>query len=162
MNLEALMREYAEEAGHKPFVADGNGAFNLEIDSMSVSFEETDDGHIVLQGPVGGLPPAVSAGRERLYRALLEAMFRGKASGGAVFSVDHASDTVYLHRIEHSLALDYIGFKAFVESFINVLAQWRTLLADYRPDAGQAEQGAQEEPEASHGSVFGGDGFIRV
>ena len=156
------MREYAEEAGHKPFVADRNGAFNLEIDSMPVSFEETDDGHIVLQGPVGDLPPAVSAGRERLYRALLEAMFRGKASGGAVFSVDHASDKVYLHRIENSLALDYIGFKAFVESFINVLAQWRTLLADYRPDAGQAEQGAQEEPEAPCNAAFGGDGFIRV
>ena len=162
MKLDALMREYAEEAGHKPFVADRNGAFNLEIDSMPVSFEETDDGHIVLQGPVGGLPPAVSAGRERLYRALLEAMFRGRASGGAVFSVDHASDKVYLHRIEHSLALDYIGFKAFVESFINVLAQWRTLLADYRPDAEQAEQGAQEESEATDNSAFGGDGFIGV
>ena len=162
MNLESLMREYAGEAGHKPFVADRNGVFNLEIDSMPVSFEETDDGHIVLQGPVGGLPPAVSAGRERLYRALLEAMFRGKASGGAVFSVDQASGTAYLHKIEHSLALDYIGFKTFVESFVNVLAQWRTMLADYPPDAGQAEQGAQEKSEASHGSDFGEDGFIRV
>ena len=162
MNLEALMREYAGEAGHKPFVADRNGVFNLEIDSMPVSFEETDDGHIVLQGPVGGLPPVALGGRERLYRTLLEAMFRGKACGGAVFSVDHVSDKVYLHRIEHSHALDYIGFKAFVESFVSVLAQWRTMLADYRPDAGRTEQDAGDESAASQDAVFEGDGFIRV
>ena len=162
MKLDALMREFAEEAGQSLFVTDENGVFNIEIDDMPVALAESDDGHIVVQAPVGEPPPDVLAGRERLYRVLLESMFGGKESGGAVFSIEQDSGMVYLHRVEHGLALDYVGFKAFLESFVNVLAEWRRLLTDFRPVAEQMEQDNREAPEAPHNMILEGDGFIRV
>ena len=68
-------------------------------------------------------PPDVLAGRERLYRVLLESI---------------------------------------LESFVNVLAEWRRLLTDFRPVAEQMEQDNREAPEAPHDTILEGDGFIRI
>ena len=162
MKLSALMEEFAEEAGAKPFVADANGVFNIEIDTVPVSIGESDDGHVILQGPVGEPPPGALAGRERLYRVLLESMFHGEGTGGATFSIERASGMLFLHKVENGLALDYIGFKAFLESFVNTLGRWREILVDYRPVAERMERDEQEGTEASRDAILGGDGFIRV
>ena len=162
MRLDALMDEFAEEAGLRPFVADGNGVFKIEIDSIPVSIGESDDGHVVLQGPVGEPPPAALAGRERLYRVLLESMFHGEGTGGATLSIEKVSGTVFLHKVENGLALDYVGFKAFLESFVTTLGQWRRILVDFRSVAERMERDGQEGGEASRDAILGGDGFIRV
>ena len=162
MSLDALMDEFAKEAGLKPFVANGNGVFNIEIDSIPVSLGESGDGHIVLQGPVGEPPPAALAGRERLYRVLLESMFHGEGTGGATLSIERASGMVFLHKVENGLALDYVGFKAFLESFVTTLGQWRRILVDFRSVAERMERDGQEGGEASRDAILGGDGFIRV
>lgn len=162
MKLAALMEEFAEEAGVEPFVTDGNGVFNIEIDAMPVAVWESGDGHVVLQSPVGEPPPAALAGRERLYRVLLESMFHGEGTGGATLSIEKSSGLVFLHKVENGLALDYGGFKAFLESFVSALGQWRGVLVEFRPVAERMERDMQETSEASRNAILGGDGFIKV
>lgn len=162
MQLEMLMQQLAENADVPPFAANEDGGFDVEINAMPVSIQQTDDGHIVLQAEVGVPPPNALEARERLYRVLLEAMFRGAGSGGATFSLDKASGTVFLHRIENAAALDYDGFMAILEPFADTLAQWRAIVAEFRPVAERMEQDAHAASEASRHANMSANGFIQV
>ena len=162
MDFDEIMAQFAAAAGLDGLRADADGVYRLLIDGMPVSACPTDDGHIALFAPVGEPPPAALAGRERLYRVLLESMFHGEGTGGATFSIERTSGMVFLHKVENGLALDYGGFKAFLESFVSALGQWRGVLVEFRPVAERMERDMQETSEASRNAILGGDGFIKV
>lgn len=162
MRLEMLMEQLAEEGGVPPFVTNGDGGYDVEINAMPVSIQRTDDDHIVLQAAVGVPPPNAVEARERLYRVMLEAMFRGSGSGGAVLSLDKSSGTVFLHRTESAAVLDYDGFKALLETFVGTLDQWRRIVTEFNPVAERMERDAQEAAEASRDMNMSANGFIQV
>lgn len=162
MELKELIGQFAAEIGLELLAADKNGCFNFEIDDMPVSISGTDDGHVVLQGLIGEPPPDAPAGRERLYRVLLEAMFRGEGSGGATFSIDKGSGLIFLHMVENEQTLDLVSFKALLEKFVNVLEQWRTVVAEFGFVAGRVDSDLREESESLRKMTVGIDGFIRI
>ena len=160
MGLKEIMEAFAAEAGLQGVAADGDGAYALSIDEMVVSFaEDREAGRLVTFAEVGA-PPA--EGRERFYRLLLEAMYRGEATGGATFSVPPDSDLICLQRFDSLESMDLVGFKAMLESFVNVLEDWRKALADFR-DVFPALNGVKErEADEVRQVGLGTEGFLQV
>lgn len=112
MDLNELMEEFAAAAGLEEFGADADGAYRLLIDEMPVAVCPAGDGHVALFAPVGEPPPDAPAGRERLYRLLLESAHLGRGTASAFFSVDAETGEICLQRLESTAALDSENFKS--------------------------------------------------
>lgn len=158
MELKELIGQFAKEVGITDAAADETGAFHFAIDDMTVSFEADEaSGELATYAQVGELPPE---GREQLYRLMMEAMFRGEGTGGATLSIAPDSDRICLHRIDPLDALDLERFKAKLERFVNVLEEWRKLLADFRAVIPAVERAAAEAEEENR--EFERGGFMQV
>lgn len=159
MELQELMNGLAAACGMDGLAADADGAYRLNFDDMEVSFKSVGSRQFVVWAEVCELPPE---GRERLYRLLMEAMFLGQATGGAMFSIESKSGKVHLQRIEFLSALDVEAFNGLVEKFVNVLEEWRKIVADFRPVAEDLERKTAEESEAGRQAGMGLGGFMQV
>ena len=156
MELKEIMTAFAAEIGMTDLAPDEDGAYHLAIDDMTVSFAE-DEGRLLTWAEVCEPPPE---GKDHLNRVLLEAMFMGRATGGAVFSIDHESGKVFLHRHDSLAGMELGPFKALLEAFVNVLEEWRRTIADFRavaPEIAKAEQSSAEEARQ-----MGLGGFMQV
>ena len=155
MEFKELIGQFAAELGITDAVADETGIFHFAIDDMTVSFEADDEtGRMATSAKVGELPPE---GREQLYRMMLEAMFRGEGTDGALLSIAHDSDTIYLHRIDSLADLDLDRFMAMLERFVNALEEWSKLLVDFReviPTIERAAAAAEEERRTLESGEF--------
>ena len=143
------MEKSAATAEIKGCAPDGNGVYWLLVDDMELCVFSTDDGHVAFSAGVGEPPPGGVETRECFYRTLLEAMHLGRGSAGASFSIDGASGTVCLHRTEALSALDFEAFKSTMGHFVDTLAEWRKIAADFRP---VAEKRASEENARREGA----------
>lgn len=160
MDLKEIMAAFAAESGIESLVADENGAYHLCIDEMSVSFMENPESRrLATWAEVCHVP---SEGRERLYQVMMEAMFMGSATGGAMFSVEPGGATIFLQRVDSLETMDIDGFKAMLELFINVLEEWRKLAADFRDIAPELDSVQQEAAEESRQLGLGTGGFMQV
>lgn len=160
MDLDEIMAAFAAESGIKGLSADEDGTYSLSIDDMSVSFMEIPEtGRLATLAKVCDLP---SEGRESLYRVMMEAMFMGRATGGAMFSVEPEGDAVFLQRVDPLAVMDPDGFKAMLEQFVNVLEEWRKLVVDFREVAPKLESVRQETQEETREFGLGTGGFMQV
>ena len=162
MELKELMVEFAAAAELEEFGADADGAYRLLIDEMPVSVFPAGDGRFALYAPVGEPPPDAPAGRERLYRLLLESAHLGRGTAGAFFSVDAGTGEICLQRLESTATMDFEGFKLHLGNFVNALAEWRRIVADFRPVAAKVDEALREGEEASRNLAMGADGFMQV
>ena len=158
MELKDLMEQFGKEFGVPDLTADETGVYTVLIDGMKVSFV-ADPGapRLVTWGEVGEVPPE---GREKLFRVLLESMYMGKATGGAVFSIEETTGKIVFHRMDPLDALDYEAFARMLEAFVNILEKWRGILADFRGVA--ADQARAEEKSAQEARQFGLGDFMQV
>ena len=152
MELNDIIGAFAAEVGAAGVVPDDAGAYHLDIDEMTVSFAQA-GGSIVTWAEVGETPPE---GRERLYRTLMESSLLGKATTGASFAIDSDSGRIFLQRFDALAAMTLDGFNAMLESFVNVLEEWRDIIAGFREPASGQEQEAEGIRELDRG------GFMRV
>lgn len=160
MDLNELMEKFAATAEIKGCAPDGNGVYWLSVDDMELRVFATDDGHVAFSADVGEPPPGGVETRECFYRTLLEAMHLGRGSAGASFSIDGSSGTVCLHRTEALSALDFESFKSMMGHFVDTLAEWRKIAADFRP---VAEKRALEENARRQGARdMAANGFMQV
>lgn len=156
MEFHELMKQFGERVGLADLAPGDSGVCRVGIDDMLVLFrEDVETARIMIWAEVGEPPPE---GRERLYRLLMEAMFMGQATGGATFSIESGSGKVYLQRNEFLSALDTDSFFGMLEKFVNVLEEWRKLVVDFRPPAGEQERETAAEPAPG----FGSGGFMQV
>ena len=160
MELKELMEGLAAACGIDGMAANEDGIYRLMIDDMEVSFMSVEEsGQLVVWAEVCEMPPE---GRERLCRVLMESMFMGRATGGATFSIEPESGKVCLQRIEFLSALDVEAFNGLLEKFVNVLEEWRKIIADFRPVAEELDRKAAEDAEADRQVGMGLDGFMQV
>ena len=160
MELKEIMEAFAAEAGLEDVTADGDGTYALSIDEMVVSFaEDSEAGRLVTFAEVGDTP---AEGCERFYRLLLETMYRGEATGGATFSVPPDSDMICLQRFDPLENMDLAGFKAMLESFVNVLEDWRQALADFRDISPALNDVKEREADEVRQVGLGAEGFMQV
>ena len=159
MELSEIMSAFAAEMGLGSLAPDADGVFHVGIDEMTVSFAELkDSGLLVTLAKVCEPPPGTQA---RLYRVLMEAMHMGTATGGAMFSVAPDGEMIYLQRFDALKALDYPGFRTMLERFVNVLEQWRRLVAAFR-DVAPALNAAGDRDDAEVRQLgLGQEGMIR-
>lgn len=163
MELEEIMKQFAVTAGlGEGFGADADGAYRLLIDEMPVSVCPAGDGHLALFAPVGEPPPDAVAGRERLYRTLLESAHLGRGTASASFSIDAETGGICLQRREGTATLDLEGFRQLLGNFVNALVEWRRIVADFRPVAAKVDEEAHEAEEMSRSMIMGGESFLQV
>ena len=156
MELKEIMAAFAAEIGLTDLAPDEDGAYHLGIDDMTVSFAE-DGGRLLTWAVLGDPPPE---GKDLLNNVLLEAMFMGRATGGAVFSIEHESGRVFLHRHDSLAGMELDGFKATLEGFVNALEAWTHTIADFRAVAPEVEQA--EQTNAEEARMMGLGGFMQV
>lgn len=131
MDFEELLSGLGRNVGLHGLKPDDDRTCRISIDGMSVTFTADREGKTMLTyAEVGERPPE---GVTTLYRVMMESMFMGQTTGGSTFSVDPATGKIYLHRADLLGGLDVPAFMAMVEKFVNVLEQWRSMVADYRP-----------------------------
>ena len=139
MTFDELMAEAGKALGVEMLVHDG--ATQLEIDGMDVSFVEMPElESVVLNGVVGEPPPQ---GLAALHRAMLEANFNFSGTAGATLAVNPDGGALTLTRLAPLPLLDAEKFLSLLEGFVNVLETWRKIVADYRPD-----ESAPDDPDA--------------
>ena len=164
MDYAELMADFVAKLNVEGAEPDADGVYHFEIDGMPVSMMEVAElQQLVVWGDLGDLPPA--GNRERLYRTMMEAMFMGEGTGGSSFSIDRGSGRVFLQRFLSLVALDPDGFMAQIERFVNVLEEWRKLIADFRelsPEPERAGAAPAASPAEEPGVGFGLGGFMQV
>lgn len=147
-------------------VADEENICALEADGMALSIHGLDEvGAVALVGDVGEPPPERL---ERLYRTMLEANHLFSGTAGATLSLDRETKHFTLCRTLPQDTLDVEGLASALERFLNVLASWRSLVADYREHAPADE--AEDDRSASSDEVRDmelpfpglGNGFMSV
>ena len=128
MEFNELMQAFAAEAGIPGFVPDGSGVYSLAIDGMQVDFAaDLDRGQLVFVGEVGVLP---QFGRAEFLQLLMEAMFFGRTTAGAVFALKPGSDRLKFRLAEPLELMTAPRFHEVLELFVNTLEQWRRVCAD--------------------------------
>ena len=135
MELEQLIAEFDSEIGLEQTPAeDGVWRFSADGHVFGVTADEAGE-NAFLFGEVPAPPPD----REAAFRkAVLEANFFGRGTGGAVFSVNPDTGAYTLIQSERLDHLDPKAFFSFVEKFVNTLATWKGI-----SDAAQAANAAQ-------------------
>lgn len=158
MEFDELMKGFAGQIGVPDLAPTEDGTCQVDIDGMVVNFVEVPETRqLVTWAEVGEPPPE---GRERLYKALMEAMYMGQATGGSTFALSPQSERIQLFRLDPLTLLDLEAFLAMLEKFVNVLEQWRKLLGEFSavaPEIAKSEAKGVEESRQ-----FGLGGFMQV
>lgn len=158
MELEEIMKAFADEIGIVGVAADADGAYHFDIDGIGVMFATAGDGVRLGMFAEIGEPPR--EGREVVYRALLEAMSPGGAEDGLTFSIPQGTDRVVLHRTDPLATTDYPTFKTRLENLVNVAEDWRRNLADMPALYEKVREAAKAS--ADEAREFGQNGFLQV
>ena len=141
MEIAQLIGEFDSAVGLEQTRAE-DGVWKFSADGHVFGVTADDSGeNVFLFGEVPAPPPE----REEPFRkAILEANFFGRGTGGAVFSLNPETGACVLFRSERLDRLDPKSFFSLVEKFVNTLATWKGI-----SDAAQGSAGA---------SASGGDG----
>ena len=144
MEIDALLERFGNDTGLGRLALDGAGACTFLVDEMKVSFMHVAEGsRLLLFAEVGELPAAGDSG---MLLAALRANYLFRGTSGATLAVRPDSPVLFLNQ---SLGLDGLSYEDFVQAlgdFTTTLAEWRQLLADYRPDASAPETAVAEPP----------------
>lgn len=160
MEFSEIMQGFARQIHLQSFTPDGDGVYRIIVDGMSIAFmEHAETQMLVTWAEVCDQPPE---GRELFYKVIMEAMFLGSATGGSTFSIETESQKVFLHRLDALQLMDLERFNAMLEKFVNVLDQWRQIIADFRPVAAELEKDKQNAGAESSSFSMGGRGFMQV
>ena len=147
MDFHELISDFAERHGIANLVAEDN-AVALDVDGIVITIVAVGDALSVSAGI--GEPPV--EGRADFAELLLEANLQSDA----FFAKEPESGNYLLVRRLSLPTLDGRAFDSALESLINLAETWRQLLADFRPVAKAAAEGAETIPE------FGAHGFVQV
>lgn len=153
MTFEELIAAFGAKIG-VALVAD-NESCVVGVDDMTVTFLHLDEvDKISIYGEIGETP---QNGIEELLSTMLEANHLFAGTAGATLSRDKKTGRFCLCRVEPLALLDADSFASVMESFVNILAVWRSIVANYRPDeSGAAAPAADPPPSTSFG------GFLQV
>ena len=157
--LKELIKAFADSIGLEDIAVDEKDTYNLLIDDMPVSIAglpETQE--LVIWTDCG---PSPLEDRERLYRILLEAMFMEQGTGKAVFSLEHETQHIIIHRMVSTVALTPEQFIEILNQFVDLLERWRRFFLGACPIMQAVEDSVSDrldEPgktkEADGGRIF--------
>ena len=153
MDLEQLIAAFDSEVGLEQSPAE-DGVWKFSADGHVFGVMADDSGeNIFLFGEV----PAPPLDHEGVFRkAVLEANFFMRGTGGAVFSINPETGAYTLVQSERLDRLDPKSFFGLVEKFVNTLATWKGISA--------AAQASVDEPAPGGAdlSAFDRPGLMQV
>ena len=142
MDIDLLLERFGNDTGLGRLTLDGANSCTFLADEMKISFLHVPEGgRLLLFAEAGELP---DAGRLELTLAALRANYLFRGTSGATLAVRPDSPILFLNR---SLRLDDLSYEEFVQilsDFTDTLAEWRCMLADYRPDDSSTVPAAAE------------------
>ncbi|MCL2029292.1 MAG: type III secretion system chaperone [Deltaproteobacteria bacterium] len=101
-----------------------NNKVHVNFDDIALLIEHLPDAEqLLLAAPVAEVPVA---GREELYRLLLQGQHIFAETGGATLALDQEESFVSLQMAPSLRALTRENFPALVENFLNMVDYWRT------------------------------------
>ena len=153
MDLEQLIAAFDSEVGLEQAQAvDGVWKFSADGHVFGVMADDLGE-NVFFFGEV----PAPSQDREESFRkAVLEANFFMRGTGGAVFSINPETGAYTLVQSERLDRLDPKSFFSLVERFVNTLATWKGI-----SNAAQAGDDASV-PDGEESPAFGRPGLMQV
>ena len=144
MEIDELLERFGNDTGLGRLALDGAGACTFLVDEMKVSFMHVaEGGRLLLFAEAGELP---EVGRSGMLLAALKANYLFRGTSGATLAVRPDSPVLFVNQ---SLGLAELSYEDFVQAlgdFTATLAEWRRILADYRPDASAPETAVAEPP----------------
>ena len=142
MDLEQLIEEFDSAVGlEQSQAADGVWKFSADDHVFGVTADNSGE-NVFLFGEVPAPPPE----REQAFRkAVLEANFFMRGTGGAVFSLNPETGAYTLVQSKRLDSLDPKSFFSFVETFVNTLATWNGISTAVQ---GSADTSAPEGDDA--------------
>jgi len=153
MDLEQLVAAFDSAAGLEQAPAvDGIWKFSADGHLFGVTADDSGE-KVFLFGEI----PAPPSDREEAFRkAVLEANFFGRGTGGAVFSMNPDNGAYTLVKTERLDSLDPKSFFSLVEKFVNTLATWKGISDTVK------ERVDASAPEQTESPVFGRLGLMQV
>ena len=153
MDLERLIAAFDSATGlEQAPAADGIWKFSADGHVFGVTADDSGE-RVFLFGEVPAPPPD----REEAFRkAVLEANFFMRGTGGAVFSINPETGAYTLVQSERLDRLDPKSFFSLVEKFVNTLATWKGI-----SDTAHAGGGASA-PDGVENPMFGRPGLMQV
>ena len=122
--VNAYLARFSDRAGMPMKPLDENGYTQTRKGSASIGVNVLDDhGVLLLLAPVMPVP---EAGRETLYRRLLELSFLTTAD--ASFAIDAAKDEVFVRALRRLSGLDYEEFEDLLDTVGRVADEWDDVL----------------------------------
>ena len=147
MDFEKLISDFAERHSVANLAAENNAAA-LEVDGIVVT--------LVTAGDALSVSAEIGEPRSEGRAEFAELMLEANLQSGAFFAKEPESGAYVLVRRLSLLSLDAESFDAALEALVNLAETWHRLLADFRPVAKAAAEGADEAPQ------FGANGFVQV
>jgi hypothetical protein len=122
--VNAYLERFAKRSGTEPGALDENGYIQLQKGSASIGVNVLDDhGVLLIIAPVMPVP---IAGREALYRRILELSFLTTAD--ASFAIDAAKDEIFVRALRRLSGLDYEEFEDLLDTVGRVADEWDDVL----------------------------------
>jgi hypothetical protein len=135
-----LLAAYGRIAGQPHLRFEAHGCARLVFDDRLTVDLEVDDRASCVQ-VVGVLGPVPAAGREALYRALLEANHLGTATRGATLAIDAANNEVLLSRqVNLQQVSSGMAFGDLLNAFADTLEHWQQRFGSGQFGAADAEK----------------------
>jgi hypothetical protein len=124
MMVDAYLKRFAGRANTEVLPLDENGYTQMRKGSASIGVNVLDDhGVLLLIAPVMPVP---IAGREALYRRLLELSFLTTAD--ASFAIDAAKEEIFVRALRRLSGLDYEEFEDLLDTVGRVADEWDDVL----------------------------------
>jgi hypothetical protein len=122
--VNAYLERFAKRSGVELRPLDENGYTQMQKGSASIGVNVLDDhGVLLLIAPVMPVP---TAGRETLYRRLLELSFLTTAD--ASFAIDAAKEEIFVRALRRLSGLDYEEFEDLLDTVGRVADEWDDVL----------------------------------
>lgn len=132
-----LMAAFGEKIGlEEPIEIDEDGFCSFDVGDATVAIQSVEEIETFSLSADVGLPPPESL--EALYREMLQANDNFRGTRGATLSLNSQTGAVRLCRYASYSGLDADRLAELVLGFIDVLADWRLRVKDFRADASSA------------------------
>lgn len=122
--VNAYLKRFSERAGMELRPLDENGYTQTRKGSATIGVNVLDDHGVLLL--IAPIMPVPKAGREALYRRLLELSFLTTAD--ASFAIDAAKDEIFVRALRRLSGLDYEEFEDLLETVGRVADEWDDVL----------------------------------
>ena len=131
MEFDVLLERFGKDTGLGKLALDEADTCSFLVDEMKVSLTHiAEGGHLLCFADVGALSAEVDPA---FLLAALKANYLFRGTGGATLAVSPDASTLFLNQSLLLESLSYDDFLQALSDFVDTLAEWKKLLADYGP-----------------------------